>query len=387
MKKIIVLIIFVLVLSACAAKPHETANAEMPDANPISVVFTNVGKADSIILKIYDKIYMIDTGHKKSVPALFRALSIMGIEKIDGLFLTHTHSDHIGGTEALVQKYQVARLYSAHISEDKKNGKNKIAELASDLSLPHTKLSVGDEVVVQDEIIFQVLAPIVYNEDDDNDNSLVLMIELSGKRFLFTGDLRFAGENVLLESGADIDSHVLKVGYHGNKNATSLAFANLVSPEYAIISTDTTDGTNSAHSKVISNLKTAKVLLTQNYACGIEMNVGSDGNISIGDLKPIENNFASIEIAGIDLAKQTVTIKNNGEKIDISGYFIFSERGYELFIFPEGAAIDTGQIITVACTGGMGDYIWNDKNVWNVKNKDVGVLFDSFGNELSRFGE
>jgi competence protein ComEC len=383
MRKIILMVLSVLVLTSCSTESAEQQNIQYD--NEVSVVFINVGKADSALLMINDKAYLIDTGSNKSVPALFRALAIMGVEKIDGLFLTHTHSDHIGGTDELAQKYQIDRLYSAVFSMNNKNGENKINNLASELELAHTKLNAGDTVEVERDIAFQVIAPLVYNEDDDNDNSLVLLIELNGKRFLFTGDMQFTQENTVLSKGIDISAHILKVGNHGNKDATSSRFAKAVSPEYAIISTDTEDDKDSAHSSVIGNLKPAATLLTQDYIYGIKMTVDIDGKVNISDLEPVRAT-ANMEVVSIDNVQQTITIKNNGETTDISGYFIFSERGSEVFVFPAGSIIDAGQSITIVCSNSdiTGDYVWDDKNVWHRSNTDTGILYDNFGNELSR---
>jgi competence protein ComEC len=372
-------------LTSCVVQSPATPQDIQHD-DEVSVVFINVGKADSALLTINDKNYLIDTGSNKSVPALFRALAIIGVDKIDGLFLTHTHSDHIGGTEELAQKYQIDRLYSAEISMNNKKGENKIVNLAAELDLPHIKLNASDIIEVEKDIAFQVIAPLVYNEDDDNDNSLVLLIELNGKRFLFTGDMQFTQENTILSSGADISSHILKVGNHGNKDATSSRFAKAVSPEYAIISTDTQQDDNSANPIVINNLKPAETLLTQDYIYGIKMTVDTNGQVSISDLEPIKAT-ANMEVISIDNEGQTITIINNGETTDISGYFIFSERGSEVFVFPNGSIIDAGQRITISCNNSdvTGDYIWDDKNVWHKSNTDAGILYDYFGNELARF--
>lgn len=383
MRKLLISIMLIFPLIFYTAESSAIDQQEAFYDNHVSVVFMNVGKADSILLKINDKIYLIDTGDKQSIPALLRVLSVMGVEKVDGLFLTHTHSDHIGGTDALVQRCQVEALYSAEISQNNKKGENKIVKLAEKLGLKHIKLKAGDEVKVEDSISFYVIAPIFYNTDDDNDNSLVLSIELNGKRFLFTGDMQFAEEASILVSRADIASHVLKVGNHGNPDATSRDFAKAVSPAYAVISTNTAIDTDSANQAVINNLYTAKVLLTQNYNLCVKMDVDEKGKISIGDLQPIQS-IANLDIVSIDTKEQTITIQNNGQRTDISGYFIFSEKGSEIFVFPKDSIIDAGQTITVACSGGTGDFIWNDKNVWNKKNPDTGILFDRFGNELSR---
>ena len=384
MKNIVVLFMtmIMLCLASCVYETPPPDSHEPKREDQVSIVFVNVGKADSILLKINDRVYLIDAGEKESVPALFRALSIMDVERIDGLFLTHTHSDHIGGTEALVQRYQVAQLYSAEISQNNKKGENKIVQLAEKLGLAHTKLKVGDEIEVGENSSFHVIAPIVYNDVDDNDNSLVLLIEFNGKRFLFTGDMQFAEEKSILTSGVKIDSHVLKVGNHGNPDATSSSFAKAVSPEYAIISTDTTKDSDSANSLVIANLYPATILITQDYACGIKMDIDMDGIISVSDLQAVPAT-ADLEVTGIDTVNQIITIKNNGQFVDLSEYFIVSERGSEMFVFQEGSTIEMGQTITIACKGGTGDFIWDDKNVWHKTKSDAGTLYDCNGNEIS----
>ena len=278
MKKLFFLIIIMITLAAC------TMQGDGKYGRPVSVAFVNVGYGDCIILTVNEMAYLIDTGSEKSVPSLFRGLSAMGVERIDGLFLTHTHQDHIGGTEALVQEYQVDRLYSAEISKATNKGKNKIVQLADKLGLHHTMLKADDLIEVEKDVSFKVIAPIEYNYEDDNDNSLVLMLELNGKRFLLTGDLQFFGERVILNSGAEIDAHILKVGNHGNKDATSPAFAEAVSPDYAIISTSTAEDSGSANKRVISALNPAEILITQNYENGIRITVDINGDISVGSL-------------------------------------------------------------------------------------------------------
>jgi len=353
------------------------------DSHDVSVLFINVGRADAALVQIDGLSYLIDTGEKSSVPALYGALAMCGAEKLEGVFLTHTHSDHIGGMEALVQKYDVGTLYSAEISEEKDNGENKMDHLAAELSLDHVKLTAGETVELAAGVYFEVLGPLVYNSDDDNDNSLVLRLGVNETVFLFTGDMQFAEEETLLAAGVDLSADVLKVGNHGNPDATSEAFASAVSPGIAVIPTNTQEDDDSANARVTAALGDAQILVTEDYTCGILCTVGADGAIEISDPQP-ETPDADVEISEIDKDAQTVSLVNNGDDADISGYFIFSEKGSEVFVFPQGTVIKAGQTLTVGCIGGEGDLIWDDKKVWNTKKEDAGVLYDEYGSELSR---
>lgn len=393
---IVLLIITIMVFTSCNVKSQQpsyspsnkvegsspSTQAVQAGTHDVSVMFINLGRADATLIKIDGKSFLIDTGEKQSVPALYRALEACNVQDISAVFLTHTHADHIGGLAALTQKYKVDKLYSAHISINNKNGENKIVKLAEELSLPLTRLEAGQKVDLVPGIYFEVLGPLVLNSEEDNENSLVMRLKVNGKTFLFTGDMQFAEEQTLIKSGVDLSADVLKVANHGNPDATSKAFAEAVSPKIAVIPTDTSADTDSANERVKSSLHDAKIYVTQDYACGVLLDI-SGAAIQASDPKPKAKN-ADIQIVNIDKDAQTVTLKNNGSKTDISGYIIYSQRGSETFIFPPSSVVDAGQTFTVACTGGSGDFIWNDKKVWNAKKDDAATLYDKYGNVLSQ---
>ncbi len=384
--RFILLILLTLNLAAgCRAAPIPGAPtaANTPESE-LRVLFLNVGRADATLVLAAGKAWLIDTGEKSSVPQLLRGLHVYGVEALDGVFLTHTHGDHIGGMGTLAQNFPIGTLYSAEISENKKGGGNKIDELAQEFSLNHRKLRAGDGVDITPDVRFEVLGPLVYNDQDDNDNSLVLRLRMNGRTLLFTGDMQFAEEATLMQAGADLKADILKVANHGNPDATSDAFAAAVLPQYAVIPTDTSVDEDSANPRVTAALAGATVLVTQDYACGALITVGADGSIAIANPEA-PHTGARMTITKIDKDAQTVTIRNDGEGMDISGFFLLSQKGSEVFMFPKGAHLNAGQTVTVSGEGGGGDYEWvNDSKVWNTKKEDVGVLYDRYGNELAR---
>ena len=63
--------------------------------------YVNVGKADAAILRFGDTAVLIDTGSAESAPQLIAGLNAMGVDQISAVFITHSHSDHLGGLDAL----------------------------------------------------------------------------------------------------------------------------------------------------------------------------------------------------------------------------------------------------------------------------------------------
>ena len=79
----------------------------------------------------------------------------------------------------------------------------------------------------------------------------------------------------------DVSADILKVANHGNPDATSKKFAKRVSPEVAIITTDTSEDANSANKKVIGYFNDAQIYVTQDYELGVRIIVDEQGNISV----------------------------------------------------------------------------------------------------------
>jgi competence protein ComEC len=343
--------------------------ADVPD---VAVTVINVGYGDAILVQLGGQSFLIDTGEKQAGLAVLRALAMRGVKSLDGVFLTHMHNDHIGGLETAAQRYEIGTLYAAGISQSRE----KADKLAAKRGLKLTRLFAGDTVETESGAVFEVLGPIEFNSNSDNDNSLILRLEAGGFVWLFTGDMQFDEEISLMNAGADLKADVLKVGNHGNPDATSNAFGKAVSPTTAVISTSTKKDDDSANPRVFAALDGADVYVTQDFVLGVLL-TAKGGVLTVEDPKPQEADV-TISLA-IDTDAQTVTLTGDRDT-DLSGWLIWSEKGGELFVFPQGAALKAGQPLTVACRGGgTGDFLWNEKKVWSDKKGEAAVLVSGSG--------
>ncbi len=374
------------------AQPGETGGIRalteraLASAGDTYMLAVNVGKADAILLARGGSYALIDTGTEGSVPMLLGALRAAGVTTLDMAFLTHTHGDHIGGLPALGERMEIGSLYAAKYSQNKKNGDNKITLLAEEAGLPLTRLSAGETVQFADTLL-TVLGPLAMNEEDDNDNSLVLRWTVNGRTFLLAGDMQFAEEQTLLDAGAVLSADVLKIGNHGNPDATSGQFAQAVSPAIGVISTDTGEDADSANPAVVAALGTAEVYSTEGTPLGVCVAVDADGALAVFAATRPETALPPLTVTGIDRQQQIVFIQNDGETTaDLSGCMLLSERGGELFVFPAGSELAPRQTAALAASGGTGDYTFADaESPWHKKKSDRALLYDPYGAFLSDF--
>ena len=75
-----------------------------------------------------------------------------------------------------------------------------------------------------------------YDKNEANEQSVVLRLEYGGFSALLTGDIGSKSEEVLIKSGVDLTSDILKVGHHGSRYSSTEEFLKAVNPKLAIVS-------------------------------------------------------------------------------------------------------------------------------------------------------
>lgn len=342
------------------------------------ILYLTAGKADCILVMIDDAVCLIDTGISASPARLIPAMEQVGAQKIDHLVLTHTHNDHIGGYEYLSEVFEIGTVHTSSISMNLGLLDNLTA------GKEHLYHDPGDVILLTEGVWLEVLGPIEYNSADDNDNSLVLRLNVNGGVTVFAADMKYAEEATLMENGLIGDCDVLKVGHHGYDDTASAEFLAIAQPEYAVISTDREEEKDSAHENVIARLESAgsKVFVTDEYGLGLLCEIDPDGEITWTELEPA-GAPVKVKIESVSKSEQLLTLKNkSGRDADLSGWLIYSDRGHEYFVFPEGAVIPSGGTVTVGCRDydGTPDYEWAVSEAWHGGKKDKAFLYDSFGN-------
>lgn len=207
------------------------------------VTFLDVGQGDAVFLRTEAGTTCLIDGGSTTVSDVgtYRLLPFLksrGVSSLDYLFLSHMDADHINGAEELL-KDQFRGIPIRHLCLSALPGDETRERLEKEARLFGTELCYISRGTVFREKGAEIrcLSPVKdQKKEDENENSEVLMVEISGLRILFTGDLGEEGEQELLEAGTDLRAAVLKVGHHGSRFSTGEDFLEAVSPGFAVIS-------------------------------------------------------------------------------------------------------------------------------------------------------
>lgn len=186
------------------------------------VDYIDVGQGDSILISDSSclKNVLIDTGSKYNYYKLKKELFSRGIYKIDYLVITHDDSDHNGNIDNLRKDFKIINI----IDKPKDFNTKKIFFKSLDIE----------------------------SIDNDNDSSLVYIVNIDDYNLLFTGDISSKVENQIIYNNRIDDVDILKVSHHGSKTASSDYFIGMLKPSFAIISTS--GQYNHPHKEVINTL-------------------------------------------------------------------------------------------------------------------------------------
>ncbi len=202
-----------------------------PTLDSCRMTVLDVGQGQSIILQSGGKTFVVDCGGTYADDAAdltAETLLSMGIQRIDGLILTHYDADHSGGAGYLLTRIQTDDLYLPGWEPENFS--------IEDLSPYQVHYLDQDLLLTWDGGSMTLFASEF--QDDRNESSLCVLFQAADCDILITGDRRTLGEKLLMQRCDLPELDVLVVGHHGSNSSTSPELLAKTSPALAVISVD-----------------------------------------------------------------------------------------------------------------------------------------------------
>lgn len=260
MKKIIIVLMFLVLISGCAkinldlpnSNSSNTTNEFEASEDELVAHFIDVGQGDANFIELPNgDTMLIDAGESYESDTVIDYIENLGYTDIDYVIGTHPHTDHIGGLADVINTFNVTSIYMPKAVSTSKTYEN-LLETIKDKGLSIHTGKAGVEVLSEDNLSIEMLAPNAEKYSSMNNYSIVLKITYGNISFLYTGDAEALSEK---EITADVEADVLKVGHHGSDTSSSDDFLARVNPSYAIISVGANNSYNHPSSSTIEKLE------------------------------------------------------------------------------------------------------------------------------------
>jgi beta-lactamase superfamily II metal-dependent hydrolase len=179
---------------------------------------------------------------------------------IEYVIATHSHADHVGGLAQIYADYQIDHTI---YGDSGTSGQYKDFEQAAQAEPDSDFKNDETETITLSEGVSLSIIDVIDDDRNTNNNSVISVLDVGGKKTLITGDAEAKAEQPLLGLIGDVDIYV--VGHHGSETSSTQALLDEIRPEYGIISSQ---GPNKGkyNNPDIEVLKRLSAFGTQMYA-------------------------------------------------------------------------------------------------------------------------
>ncbi len=215
-----------------------SSNSIFANSNSLRVSFIDVGQGDSILLSDSNGFdVLIDGGKTSAGPTVVAYIRTQAIDDIDVMIASHADADHIGGLIDVLEAVDItveSVMYNGYPG-DTGTWYSFATAVAND-GLVMAPLQYPAEMSWGLMTVYILNPEPGLINPDQNNASVVILIDHDDVDFLFTGDVDATQEAAIIARGTPIAADILKVPHHGSRYSSSTEFLFIVEPEIAIIS-------------------------------------------------------------------------------------------------------------------------------------------------------
>lgn len=209
----------------------------------LELVFFDVGQGDAMLVHTPDnKNILVDTGpNGRFIPAktaIVPYLRKKGITALDAVVLSHSNSDHIGGTLEILKSISVKEIYHNGLNEDTKTCR-KLKNYILKNHINNKILYSGQNINLDREVNIKAVRAsqnkVVPKDDYENENCIILYISYKGFSSILAADSE-ADSLYEIKKYVKKQVNIIKIGHHGSSDSVNYTYLNYLKPDLAIIS-------------------------------------------------------------------------------------------------------------------------------------------------------
>ena len=205
------------------------------DAKLLEIWFPNIRDADEAVL-IYDgQVWMLDCGDERAAARGILLLKQLGIDKIDTLFDSHLHHDHINGLALTHDTARVGELRICFPPDVTESGL-RMLRVAEEKQIPIREFKDGDTFTMGDGAVRLLFLKNNESGLDMNNQSAQTLITYGDRSILFTADMEAPGQKAMIDRvGPEIlKCDIVKYPHHA-KSDMYTPFYNAMGARLAIV--------------------------------------------------------------------------------------------------------------------------------------------------------
>ena len=214
---------------------YYVAEPGWPTKSRAKITVLDLGAGAAVHIRASRADWLFDCGSGRDYERVLRSyLHAAGVNRINGLLLTHGDSLHIGGAENLLHDFVPAVLIDNPTS-DRSTVHRRLREIFPTRRLQLASLKAGENFSVSSDVVGKVLFPPAdFGASTADDQAFVVQLSVKATRILLMSDSGYATEKSLIESGIGLHSDILIKGQHHSGNSGSDNFLDAVQPRLIV---------------------------------------------------------------------------------------------------------------------------------------------------------
>src|SRR5438132_261146 len=207
-----------------------------PEKLVARITVLDVGAGAAIHLHTRNADWLFDCGSERSYQQVVREyLHWAGVNRLDGLLLTHGDALHLGGVTQLVDDFPRIRVVD-NPAPDRSTIHRRLQRLFQERGIKPDALSAGDIFRLSPDVTAQILfPPRIFSSLIPDDQAYVIRFLVGpAASILLMSDSGIETEQVLLASHANLQSDIVIKGQHHSGQSGSGAFLDAARPRLII---------------------------------------------------------------------------------------------------------------------------------------------------------